>query len=256
MIGHGLLAVVLAASLGLAGCRSAPTVDADRDRAGEAVRVATEAAFPPFNEAGLDGEPRGFEIDLVRRLAEGAGLGVEFVVEREFAQLFRLIDRGEADVIASTVGVTPQRRQRYLFTRPYFITGIAVVVRAGDERFREPEDIAARRVGVPAGTTSAEVARELTAAEVHEYRTSGAAIADLIEREIDAYVIDLVEARQLVARDPERLRMLDDLAAAESYALLVSPARPELRDRLDRQLQILQRSGVLASLQESYSLDP
>ncbi len=195
------------------------------------LRVATEAGFPPFNSRNEQGELVGLDIDLFRAAANKAGYEVEFLVEPEFSELFRMVDDGRADAIASTVSITADRKRRYLFTRPYFETGISVIVREDDDRIKVPRDIASRTVGAPAGTTSATIAQELAADEVRDFATSNAAINALLAGEIDAYLIDEVEARELVVG--RAVRMLAEPAAVEGYGFLFAKSRREAKSRVD-----------------------
>lgn len=211
----------------------------------ETLRVATEAGFPPFNSLDDNGELVGLDIDLFRAAASEAGYDVEFIVEPEFSELFKMIDDGRADAIASTVSITAARRRQYLFTQPYFETGISVIVRAGDRRIRSPRDIASRTVGAPRGTTSATIAQELAADEVRDFATSKEAIEALIQGDIDAYFMDEIEARELVAQQPDQIRMLAEPAAVEGYGFLFAKSKREARDRVDEAMSTLNASGRL-----------
>jgi len=215
----------------------------DREPSRETIRVGTEASFPPFNDRDEAGQPVGLELDLIRAAAREAGYEAEIVVEPAFPDLFRGVDAGRLDVIASTVSVTAQRREKYLFTRPYFETGVAAIVRASDEHAQRPDDLRGEALAAPEGTTAASTADSLGASSIALVRLSGEAIDLLMQGRVRAYLIDEVEARQLVAGDA-RLRMLETLLTRERYAFLVAPDRRELHARLDAALGELESRGA------------
>ncbi len=145
-----LLAVTVAVIL--AGCSTAsPT------------RVATDAVFPPFHYVDDSGTLAGFDIELAREALERAGMRARFERAESYAALFEGLQDGEYDVIAATTGITPQRLERYGFSRPYFVTCLAVLVRAGPGEPRSPADLIGRRVAASTGTTSASAAHRIDA---------------------------------------------------------------------------------------------
>ena len=82
-----ILSVVLASLLtvaSLAGCGSA--AKADTNTTNGTLVVGTNAAFPPFEYVGDDGEPDGFDMALIKAVGEKIGMDVqiqdmEFVVK-------------------------------------------------------------------------------------------------------------------------------------------------------------------------------
>lgn len=234
--------LVLCLALLLAGCTTRPVLV-----------VATEAAFPPFNDLDERGLPVGFEMDLIDEIAAMTGDDVVWLIQPQFARLFDEIDSGRADVIASTVSVTEQRQDDYLFTHPYYHTGIGVLVHESSRSLVwSPDEIEGLRVGASAGTTSVDAARRLGAASIIVYRYSNDAVAALREGRIAAYLVDLVEARSLV---DEGVVLLEEPAAIESYALLAAKGRDRLVARLNSALMEMQRSGRLARLRADYGLE-
>src|SRR5215470_14854187 len=80
-----------------------------------AIRFMTEVDYPPFNFAGPDGNPAGFNVDLARMVCEE--LKVACTVQmRRFDTLFDSLDanRGDAAIasFAPMYRPTPSRRRR------------------------------------------------------------------------------------------------------------------------------------------------
>lgn len=237
--------VLLGASL---ACRATPGEPRDT------LVVASDLDNPPFALVDEDGRPRGRDVEMMERL--GSELGLEVVWRRvPFDELLERLEAGEADVVCATLGITPERGQRVTFTRPYFHTAIAVLVRDEDGPRRLAE-LAGRRVAASRGTTSQ---RALERASVGAFpvldNEKGLASAErLLRREVDAVVMDRPNAERLAAESEGALRVMEDDLAPENYALALPKGSTRLRDRLDRALERLAREGWLRALDERHGL--
>jgi len=225
------------------GCTTAP-----------AVRVATDAVFPPFHYVDESGSLAGFDIEFARQALERAGMQVRFERAESYAALFAGLQHGDYDVIAATTGITPERQERYGFTRPYFVTCLAVLVRAGAGEPRTPADLKGRRVAASAGTTSASAAHRIERATVVETTRWRDSLAALRAGDVDAVIIDEFEAVPF-ARDADDLNVLAIPAAIESYGLVLRKDDVDLRDRLDAAIDAMEADGTLAELRARFDLD-
>lgn len=91
--------------------------------------VGTEIGYPPMEYYAGDGTtPIGFDIDVSRAIAEVLGLQYE-VVDTAWDGIFAGVDRGDYDCIISSVSITPDRLQNFLFTEPYIANALCIVVK-------------------------------------------------------------------------------------------------------------------------------
>src|SRR6185437_8808497 len=83
------------------------------------IRFLTETDYPPFDYAGPDGAPAGFNVDLARLLCEE--IKVTCTVQmRRFETLLDAISSNRGDAIIASLAVTPELRKRVDFTDPYY----------------------------------------------------------------------------------------------------------------------------------------
>jgi polar amino acid transport system substrate-binding protein len=140
------------------------------------IRFMTEVDYPPFNFAGPDGNPTGFNVELARMICEE--LKVTCTVQmRRFDTLFDSLDANRGDAAIASISVSEQTRKRADFTDPYYRPSARFVVRA-DARpdAVTPESIEGRKVAVVAGSAHEEYLRTLfTEADVRPYPDSTAA---------------------------------------------------------------------------------
>lgn len=224
------LSVAIALGCLLLGCASNAVAGP------EALRVASDLDHPPFAWVDAAGRPAGSEVEMMQALA--ADLGRDLLwVRRPFDELLGLIEVGEADVLCATLGISPERARRVAFTLPYYETAIAVVVRRGSGEPAELRDLAGRRVGADAGTTSERaLGLHLPQARATSLASKQGPAAALLESRIDAAVMDAPDADLLVARHPERLRRLAQELEREHYALAVGREQQALLAELNAAL--------------------
>ena len=150
------------------------------------IRFMTEVDYPPFDYAGQDGNPVGFNVDLARQICEELHLTCT-VQMRRFDTLFDALDDNRGDAAIASISVTPEARKRADFSAPYYRPAARFAVRkdANIDDVR-PERIEGKKVAVVAGTAHEQYLRNLfTEAEVRAYPTGEAAREALKRGEVD-----------------------------------------------------------------------
>ena len=106
-----------------AAARSGPT-----PRASAQIRFLTEFDYPPFNYAGPDGNPAGFNVELARLICEELKLQCTIQLRR-FDTLLQALGENRADAVIASLAVTPETRLRVDFSDPYYRAPARFVVR-------------------------------------------------------------------------------------------------------------------------------
>ena len=130
-------------------------------RGREAIKVGSTLALPPFQFVDQAGAVRGFEIDLVRAIAERLGFDLEFI-KTPFAQAFVGLAAGKYRLNASNIYIRceriggPGRVGR--FTVPTFDVSLSISTRAERaHQTRAMEALAGLIVGVESRGTGADL---------------------------------------------------------------------------------------------------
>jgi polar amino acid transport system substrate-binding protein len=153
------------------------------------VRFMTEVDFPPFNFAGPDGNPAGFNVDLARLICEE--LKVNCTVQmRRFDTLFDALNENRGDAAIASIAVSEQTRSRADFSDPYYRPSARFVARRGTATAPAPdltpEVLEGKKVAVVAGSAHEQYLRTLfTEAEARPYRDAEAAREALRRGEVD-----------------------------------------------------------------------
>ena len=150
------------------------------------IRFLTETDYPPFNFAGADGAPTGFNVELARSICDELKVACTIQMRR-FDTLITALDKNEGDAVIASIAENQQTRQRVGFSDPYYRTPARFVARRdfGLRQITAPA-LEGRKVAVVAGTAHEAYLKALfTEAELHPYPTSEAARAALKAGQVD-----------------------------------------------------------------------
>lgn len=102
------------------------------ERSNGTIVVATNAAFKPY-EYYENGKIVGIDIDIMQAICDE--LGMEMVIEdMEFDSVITAVSSGKADVGASGLTVTEERKKNINFTTSYTTAKQVIIVRGGEEK--------------------------------------------------------------------------------------------------------------------------
>jgi len=150
------------------------------------IRFLTEYDYPPFNYAGADGQPSGFNIDLARAICEE--IKVQCTIQaRRFDTLLDALNSNGGDAIIASLAVTPEMRRRIDFSDPYYRTPARFVSRKDVEIENvRPVDLERKKVAVVAGTAHEAYLRALfTEADIQPFPNGEEARSALKRGEVD-----------------------------------------------------------------------
>ena len=149
------------------------------------IRFLTETDYPPFNYAGSDGAPAGFNVDLARLICEEIKVACT-VQMRRFDTLIGALNSNNGDAVIASIAETPEMRKQVDFSDPYYRTPARFVSRRDVEIEVRPEALEGKKIAVVAGTAHEAYLKTLfTEAALHPYPNSDAARFALRKGEVD-----------------------------------------------------------------------
>ena len=150
MIGRVFLTSVAAAAL-LAGT-VAHAGELDNIRAAKVIRIATDLGNPPFGFKDEKLQSQGYDVDVARQLAKDLGVKLDLVPTTGPNRIPYLITN-KADIVISTLAVTPDREKVIDFTVPYAAV-LNVLAAPKSMQIKGPADLAGKRIAATRGTTN------------------------------------------------------------------------------------------------------
>jgi len=150
------------------------------------IRFLTEVDYPPFNYAGPDGAPAGFNVDLARLICEEIKVACT-VQMRRFDTLIGALNSNNGDAVIASIAETPDMRKQVDFSDPYYRTPARFVARR-DIKIDDvrPEALEGKKIAVVAGTAHEAYLKTLfTEAELRPYPNADATLFALKRGEVD-----------------------------------------------------------------------
>ncbi len=215
--------------------------------------VGTSADFPPF-EYMEDGEFVGFDMDLMRAIAEEMDFEIEFR-DISFDSLIPGLRTGTIDIVIAAMTITEERAQAVDFSDPYYVANQSIIVRE-DSGFNLTVLFGDNRIGAQTGTTGdLWVTEELydegiLTGRVVRYETFDLAIEDLVNENVEALVLDRPVAERFVEARP--LVLVGEIITHEEYGIAVDRGNEELLAKINEGLEKVVESGRMGELIDKY----
>jgi len=150
------------------------------------LRFITEVDYPPFDYAGPDGNPVGFNVDLARAICEE--MRVTCTVQmRRFDTLLDSLVENRGDAAVASIAVNEETRKSADFSDPYYRPVARFVTRKDNEMaVVKPEMLEGKKIAVVAGTAHEQYLRALfTEADIQALPSAEAARDALRKGEVD-----------------------------------------------------------------------
>ena len=143
--------VGLAGAVAAFGVTTASADDLSAIMASGKIRISTDMGIPPSGMLDANLKPTGSDVETAQLLAKDWGLQLEFVQTTGATRIPNLQTK-KADIVISTLSVTPERAQVIDFSKPY--AGLLSVIAApASSPIKDWADLKGKTVTVTRGTT-------------------------------------------------------------------------------------------------------
>lgn len=224
-----LLAMLLIMVLVIAGCSNDAAGPAAENSALQDVLKKKKIVFGvapgyfPFQmKAGKD-EFIGYDIDIMNAIGEELGVEVEF---RQFVfdGLISAVQTGEVDMVVAGVTITGKRALAVSLSDPYYKTGQAMMVAAGDTSTKSWEDLDVKgnKIAVGIGTTGSMLAKDLFKnAEVLDFEDFPIAATAMVQGQANAVIYDEPAIAVWNLQNEGQVRQTEGLISVENLGIVV-----------------------------------
>ena len=212
------------------------------------LRIGSAMEFAPFDfqEEGSN-QYQGFDIDLIR--AVGRELNREVQIsdigfESGFDKLILTLDSNNIDAIIAGMTITEERKDKVLFSDPYYRSGLTIAVREDETGINKFADLAGKRVAVLIETTGGAEVQRLPNVTIQEFEYSPGCFEALANGEVDAVVQDRPVTDYMIARgEISNVKVLPELLTQEDYGIAVRKDDVELQQQINDALKKIRESG-------------
>jgi polar amino acid transport system substrate-binding protein len=157
------------------------------------IRFITEIDYPPFNFAGPDNNPQGFNVDLARQMCEELKIACSIQMRR-YETIVSTLNAGQGDAAIASIAATAELRVRVDFTDPYYRTPARFVARRDSVIDNPlPERLEGKKVAVVANTAHEAYLKALfTEADLRPYPNQDVARLALKKGDVDLLFADAI----------------------------------------------------------------
>jgi polar amino acid transport system substrate-binding protein len=218
--------------------------------------------FPPF-EFQENGQPAGFDIDLVSALAKQMGLRSN-IMPIAFKGLIPALEGKRIDIIVSGMYINPQRLEVADMV-PYLLVGNQIVVLKGNPRSVESlASLCGHNVAAPVATVFEASARQASATckaagkpEINVLSLAGttACALALTQGRADAIIVSTPTVAALMHETPDTYEPAGAPFNADTkVGIAISKDNPGLTAAVTKALQAVVKDGTYAALLKKWGM--
>jgi len=249
-----MFAVVLAAALLAVACGSDDDLgggDLTLVTAGT-LTVCTDSPYPPM-EFERDGEFTGFDIELMRAIADE--LGLDLVVNNTgFDPITSglAMEAGDCDIAAASITINAEREQNIDFSDPYFTADQSLLVTKASG-IKDLAGFAGRNLGVQSGTTGEIYANANDpGATIISFENPGDLFTALAAGQIDGVLQDIVPNAEQALND-DTVELVETFETDEEYGFATKEEGAEdVLEAVNAALQKLRDNGTYDDIYDDW----
>ena len=248
---RALLGLLSSVALSMAGLAALPAAAQE-----QALRIAVEGAYPPFNQTDKKGKLSGFDVDIAKALCQAIAAKCEFVKQRWDRIIPDLVD-GKYDLVVSSMSITAERRQKIDFTNPYYQTPAKFVAKKNADLAATLDALKGRKIGVQKATTHEQyLVRQLgNSAEIVRYQTLPKAQADLTAGKVDVVFGDALALSEGFLKTDKGKSFAfvgPDMVFGSGIGIGVRKGQADLVSDLNRALDQIRADGTYNKIAAQY----
>lgn len=244
-----LLLLSILSIFAFAGCGSAK----EEKAAAKPLRVGMNASYAPFGSQNVETKAyEGFDVDIIQAIADEEKFPIE-IVSINFDGLIPALQTHDLDIVINDMGITPERSAKVLFSKPYYYSGIGIVLAKDRDDIKGEKDLAGKTVGVCIASTGETEAKNIEGAIVKTYNTTADAFLDLQTGGIDAVINDSPVNDYYIAKKGEgKLTTIEIPAHVEEIGIAVAKDNQALMDTINKGLATIQKNGKYAEIYKKW----
>lgn len=248
-----LLVVSACSSAGSSSPSAAPT-SALPNLGGREITVAIENAYLPFNYIDpTTKQGAGWDYDAVNDICKRLNCKPKFV-ETGWDGMIQAVADGQFDMAADGITITPERAEVVAFSDGYIAVEQKLIVRKDESRFSTLADVKSGtyKIGTQIGTTNYETAKkEYGEARIQAFDQFAFAVQALINKDVDAVIIDSTAGQGYVGENADQIKLLDGSLSSDQLGF-VFPLKSDLVGPFNAALAAMKADGTLAALADKF----
>ena len=222
--------------------------------------VGTTGDYRPLSYREADGNYWGFGIEMAEKMAEGIGVGIEYV-HTSWPTLTAdvLAEPQTFDLAIGGITITDARKETMLMSEGYLANGKTILCRASDvDRYQSLADIDKPEVRVmvnPGGLNEKFANANLTHATIIVYEKNEEIPNQVAEGHADVMITEITEAPWYIQNDARLAApLLNTPFTHGEIGVLMRKGQEDLLQTVNHTIRQMKSDGTLRRLHEKYGL--
>jgi polar amino acid transport system substrate-binding protein len=217
------------------------------------IRISTDFAIPPAGMIDANMKPIGSDVETAQLLAKDWNLELEFIPTTGATRIPN-VQTGKADIIISTLSVTPERAKVIDFSKGYAVLQSVVGARK-ELSIKDWGDLKGKSVTVTRGTTQD---TELTALakdkdfHVVRYDDDATMVTAGVSGQADIVATSVALVNQISIKNPQRPFEPKFVIRNFDLAIGIRQGEPRLLAKLNEWVSANLKNGKLSDIYQKY----
>lgn len=220
--------------------------------------IGTNATLTPFEYLNENNQIIGFDIDLIKHIANKLDLKPE-IIDMPFDAIIPAVESGKIDLGIAAITKNEEREKVVNFTNPYYISNQSILI-LNETKMETEADLDNKTVAVQQGTISQDTIESLIKEKgkhinLKTYSDYLTMVEDLLISRIDAIVLDRDTGKSHANQHKNKIKFLDGTTfnwADEPNCIACSKQNPALLNALNQQIETLKNEPFYKNLIEKY----
>lgn len=223
--------------------------------------VSVDPALQPFSVVSSSGEPEGFDVDMMKWIAEDLGVNFEFIVTSHNDYL-KTVDEGNIDFRPGLI-ITDARKEILLFPEPYLESHYSLLAKKGSTVTKETFLNGENSVAVSVNSAYVNWLKNHFGEEKYNQMVESGQV--IIEKNVDRSVFAVIsgEADTVICGDIVSIAQADNYPSLKFVTALdgticsgiaIPKSKPELVELMNKGVANFKASAYYNELKDKYNL--
>jgi polar amino acid transport system substrate-binding protein len=247
-----MLSMTLLAGMALLLSVAAPRADTLNDiKQAKKIRISIDLTNSPYGRTDEKMQPSGSDVDIARILA--ADLGVEFeIVPTTGSSRIPSLQTGKADLVISSLSITPDRAKAIDFSVPYADL-LSVVAGPKNIAVKTLAELDGKKVAVTRGTTQdTDLTQRAKGAQIVRYEDDATLALAVASGQADLFATGRAQVININKKNPSR--ELEPKITLQTFYLAIGVRKdePELLKWVNAWVKTNLKNGRLNAINKKY----
>ena len=220
--------------------------------------IGLDDEYAPMGFRNKNGELIGFDIDLAKEAAKRMNVTLE-LLPIDWNNKENELESGRIDIIWNGLDITPERKERILYSKPYMDNRqILLVKKDNHQGIRSETDLAGKIVGTQAGSNSETYVHQNedlrdSFAEFKTYRNFRDAFNELESGAVDVLIVDELAGRYEMSKVPSKFDPIEvTVGPVTEIGIGFRKDDVELRDKVQKVFDSMVADGTARKISEHW----